>query len=60
MPTASILVSVANNWTSEAAVDQTRRRAEKEAFEKLVVEIETMWSRVVREYAPAVAIEDAG
>jgi hypothetical protein len=51
---------LANNWTSEAAVDQSRRRAEQEAFDKLVENLATMWERVVREYAPAEAVNPAG
>lgn len=37
---------VANNWTWDPAVRQTRRRAEKQAFEALVGSIESMWSGV--------------
>ena len=43
---------LANNWTSKTAIDQSRRRAEKEAFEKLIIELEKMWGRVVRQYGP--------
>jgi len=38
---------LANAWTSEQAVDDSRRRAEREAFEGLVGEFEKMWGRVV-------------
>jgi hypothetical protein len=38
-------------WTSSDAVDESRRRAETRAFEKLVGELETMWIGVVRTYA---------
>lgn len=47
----------ASAWTSGSAVDDVRRRAEGEAFEKLVGELERMWAGVVRTYArpPAAA-----
>ncbi|MBX3359165.1 MAG: hypothetical protein KF745_12150 [Phycisphaeraceae bacterium] len=43
----------ANAWTSREAVDQSRRRAEAEAFEKLVGEVETTWRQVAATYGPA-------
>jgi hypothetical protein len=44
---------VANAWTSAAAVDDSRRRAERAAFEQLVQSIESMWHGVVRQYGPS-------
>jgi hypothetical protein len=38
---------LASAWTSEAAVDQTRRRVESAAFTKLAANLEGMWSGVV-------------
>lgn len=38
---------LASAWTSENAVDETRRRAESEAFEKLVGELERTWIGVI-------------
>ena len=43
---------IASAWTDEAAVDQTRRRVETDAFQKLVGELETMWQGVAAQYAP--------
>ena len=45
---------LANAWTSATAVDQTRRRAERLAFEEMVQSFETTWHAVVREYGPPV------
>ena len=42
---------VASAWTSSAAVDQTRRRTESNAFAKLVSELEKTWTGVVQTYA---------
>lgn len=46
---------MANAWTTEEAVEQSRRRAEGKALEKLAGEIEVMWTGVAREYGPASA-----
>ena len=43
---------LANSWTSEDAVDETRRRVESRAFERLVGEFEKMWTGVVLNHAP--------
>ncbi|MCC6429097.1 MAG: hypothetical protein IT435_20040 [Phycisphaerales bacterium] len=43
---------LANAWTSNEAVDQSRRRAETEAFSGLVAQIESMWGRIVKQYGP--------
>lgn len=43
---------LANAWTSEDAVDQSRRRAETEAFASLVGEMESLWSGIVARYGP--------
>ena len=44
---------LASAWTSNAAVDQTRRRAETKAFTKLVGELEKTWTGVVGTYGHA-------
>jgi hypothetical protein len=41
-----------NAWTKRSAMDQGRRQAESEAFDRLVGEFETTWPRVVAEYGP--------
>ncbi len=48
---SSMQTQLANTWTSRAAADASRRRAEAEAFAKLVTEIQTMWQGVVATYA---------
>jgi len=48
---------LANAWTSETAVDQSRRRAERKAFEKMVDSFVTTWNGVVREYGPEDAVD---
>lgn len=40
---------MANNWTSEQAVDQSRQQAESKAMEKLIDEIEKTWSNIIRQ-----------
>jgi hypothetical protein len=40
---------LADAWTSEAAVDDTRRRTESEAFTKLVDEMTKTWTGVVQQ-----------
>ncbi len=42
---------LASAWTSENAVDETRRLAESDAFDKLVSEIQGTWSGVVKGFA---------
>lgn len=44
---------LASAWTSEAAVDQTRRRTESKAFEKLVGDLQTTWIGVVKQMGTA-------
>lgn len=44
---------IASAWTSHDAVDQTRRKAEAEAFHKLVGEFEKSWPQLVAEYSRA-------
>jgi len=39
---------LASGWTSQAAVDQTRRRVEAKAFQKLVKNLQVTWAGVVR------------
>ena len=41
---------VANAWTTEEAADESRRHAEREAFDKLLNELEQTWSLVVARY----------
>lgn len=41
---------LASAWTSANAVDETRRRAESEAFDKLVGELERTWSGVINNF----------
>jgi hypothetical protein len=43
---------LANAWTTREAIDQSRRRAETEAFDKLVVELEKTWKQIVVRYGP--------
>ncbi|MEM0982734.1 MAG: hypothetical protein AAGI17_02160 [Planctomycetota bacterium] len=52
---------LANAWTKRDAVEQSRRRAEREAFDALVGEIETMWGRTYSafERANEVVVEPA-
>ena len=45
---------LASAWTSEAAVEQTRRRTESKAFEKLVGELQTTWTGVVANLSTAI------
>lgn len=51
---------LANNWTSQAAIDQSRRRAEQEAFDKLIEGIETLWMGVIQTYGPSLSVEAEG
>jgi hypothetical protein len=44
---------IANTWTSDSAVDQTRRRTERKAFEGLLEHIEKNWARVTAAARPA-------
>ncbi len=50
---------LANAWTSNAAIDQVRRRVEREAFEKLVASFETIWPGIVETYGPQIATPDS-
>lgn len=43
-----------NAWTSSDAVDDARLAAEREAFERLVTEVETMWRGVAQRFTGAV------
>jgi hypothetical protein len=38
---------LASGWTNEAAVDQTRKRVEAKAFDKLVASLEATWREIV-------------
>ncbi len=49
---SSKTTQLANAWTTGDAVDQSRRRAESEAFTGLVAQVEAMWARVVKQYGP--------
>lgn len=42
---------IANAWTNRDAVDQSRRRAEQNAFDGLVDEFSVLWKGVVDSYA---------
>jgi hypothetical protein len=44
---------LANAWTSRSAIDQSRRRAEREAFEGMLDRFQNMWSGIVAAYGPA-------
>jgi hypothetical protein len=43
---------LATAWNTESAIDGDRQKTEREAFDKLVNEIETMWKNVVAEVGP--------
>ena len=51
---------LANNWTSQAAIDQSRRRAEQEAFDKIIVGFGVLWKNVIQTYGPSLTVEAAG
>ncbi len=51
---------LANAWTSDDAVDQSRRRAETEAFGGLVTNLEALWTTVVNRYGPPSGAAPAG
>lgn len=42
---------LASAWTNEAAVDQTRRRVEAKAFEKMVGDLQITWTGVAKNLA---------
>ncbi len=46
---------LANAWTSRDAIDDCRKRCEKQAFAKVVGEFSTLWAGVVSQYGPASA-----
>ncbi len=46
---------LANAWTSKAAIDQSRRRAESQAFDEMVQSFVSAWDGVVQEYGPPAA-----
>ncbi len=41
---------LANAWTSQAAIDQVRRRVEAESFDDLVSELEKLWPSIYTRY----------
>ncbi len=47
---------LANAWTNKDAVDQSRRRAERKAFEGLITEIERAWTGAVRAHSGRVHV----
>lgn len=49
-----------NVWMTDSALDSARRKAERDAFEKLVGEMEKMWGGVVKQHAPAVGVVGGG
>jgi len=46
---------LANAWTSQDAIDQVRKRVEREALEKLITTFKEEWRDVLREYDHKVA-----
>jgi hypothetical protein len=48
---------LANAWTSRTAVDESRRRAERTAFKKMVANLEQTWQGVVSRYGPGIKDE---
>lgn len=42
-----------NAWNNEEAVDESRRKAEKQAFDGLMKEVELLWPRVAARFGPA-------
>jgi hypothetical protein len=50
---------LANGWSSEDAVDETRLKTERESFDKLVGELETSWVTVLATYARPAATAPA-
>jgi hypothetical protein len=46
---------LATAWNAESAIDGDRQSTEREAFDKLVGQIETMWAGVVTEFGPNAA-----
>ena len=42
---------IANGWTSDDAVDDTRLRTEKESFQRLIGELTKTWPRIYYQYA---------
>lgn len=56
---------IANGWTSEAAADQSRKRAERRALDDLLNSLESAWPGVTSQHAgaglpPGVRYETAG
>ena len=51
---------LANGWTSEDAVDDTRLRTEKASFGKLLAEVEKTWAGVLREYNKPMTTQASG
>lgn len=46
---------IASVWTSQDAVDETRLKAERQAFEKLLEEFEKLWKTIVETHATKTA-----
>jgi hypothetical protein len=46
---------LATAWNTESAIDGDRQGTEREAFDKLVGQIEIMWAGVVTEFGPNAA-----
>lgn len=44
---------IASHWSSEDAIDNSRVKTERKAFEGLLVELQTTWAGVVEQYGPA-------
>ena len=51
---------MASHWNSHDAVDQSRRIAEREAFNKLLDKFENLWDGIVAEHAHANTTRDQG
>jgi hypothetical protein len=49
---------LSNAWNDEDALDESRRHAEREAFEKLVDAFSTTWRSVVARYGPPPGVAD--
>lgn len=43
---------IANFWTDERAVEQSRLRAERNAFAELITRVEAEWAEVIERHAP--------
>jgi hypothetical protein len=51
---------ITNAWTNKAAIDESRRKAEQEAFDALVNNLATLWGEVVQNYGPPASALTSG